>query len=236
MSFDYLELVTIASTISGICLATNNTVAIAASMLISPIMGPVVALTFGSVISNWKLTRLGLRTELLSLLLCALIGIISIFIGTSGTWPSEEMKSRGMLDGLLVGFSIAIPSGMGVALSVLGNNTSSLVGVAISASLLPPALNCGMALAYAWLGFEFDPSSRSSSKHDSYFTPNSFLEMGGISLALTLVNITSIYMSALILFRVKEVAPIQNKTAFWQKDIQISREINNANIQSTRVY
>lgn len=42
--------------------------------------------------------------------------------------------------GLVTGVLIACPSGVGVALSVLGNNTSSLVGVAISASLLPPGL------------------------------------------------------------------------------------------------
>jgi len=36
---------------------------------------------------------------------------------------------------------IAVPSGAGVALSILGGNTGSLVGVAISASLLPPAVN-----------------------------------------------------------------------------------------------
>jgi len=34
-----------------------------------------------------------------------------------------------------------VPSGAGVALSVLGGNAGSLVGVAISASLLPPACN-----------------------------------------------------------------------------------------------
>ena len=36
-------------------------------------------------------------------------------------------------------FPIAFFSGFGVALSVLDDSTSSLVGVAISASLLPPA-------------------------------------------------------------------------------------------------
>lgn len=51
---------------------------------------------------------------------------------------------RGTGEGILVGLGIAIPSGIGVALSVLGNNTGSLVGVAISASLLPPAVNFGM--------------------------------------------------------------------------------------------
>ena len=40
-----------------------------------------------------------------------------------------------------MGVMIAIPSGAGVALSVLGGKVGSLVGVAISASLLPPAVN-----------------------------------------------------------------------------------------------
>jgi uncharacterized membrane protein len=48
---------------------------------------------------------------------------------------------RGMLRSLWVGVLIALPSGAGVALSILGGNAGSLVGVAISASLLPPAVN-----------------------------------------------------------------------------------------------
>ena len=45
--------------------------------------------------------------------------------------------NRGLARGLGVGVAIALPSGAGVALSILGGNTGSLVGVAISASLLP---------------------------------------------------------------------------------------------------
>jgi len=48
---------------------------------------------------------------------------------------------RGLERSLWVGVLIAVPSGAGVALSILGGNTGSLVGVAISASLLPPAVN-----------------------------------------------------------------------------------------------
>ena len=54
------------------------------------------------------------------------------------------MMSRGELRSLWVGVLIAVPSGAGVALSVLGGNAGSLVGVAISASLLPPAVNAGV--------------------------------------------------------------------------------------------
>ena len=46
----------------------------------------------------------------------------------------------------ITSYSEAFFSGLGVALSVLDDQTSSLVGVAISASLLPPAVNCGMLL------------------------------------------------------------------------------------------
>lgn len=252
-TFDYLALLLIASTIAGIGLATNNTVAIVASMLVSPIMGPVMALTFGTVVNNWSLTLLGLRSELVSLLMCIcvgfVIGIIAILIGTDGLWPTEEvgyctlccvlsvanlfyvvvqMKGRGLVDGLAIGFAIAIPSGVGVALSILGNNTSSLVGVAISASLLPPAVNCGLAFAYAAMGFQVDSGARQDDDDVDYTTPTSFVNMGGISLALTIVNIGAIYVSGLMMFRIKEVVPIKNKTAFWQRDIQVSRRINTA--------
>lgn len=42
---------------------------------------------------------------------------------------------------LLVGALTAIASGAAVAIAILGENVGSLVGVAISASLLPPAVN-----------------------------------------------------------------------------------------------
>eukprot|EP00969_Alexandrium_andersonii_P361235 15457118-Alexandrium_andersonii.AAC.1 len=51
---------------------------------------------------------------------------------------------------------------MGVALSVLDDHVSSLVGVAISASLLPPAVNSGILVAMAiirdddWIQGDFE--------------------------------------------------------------------------------
>lgn len=79
----------------------------------------------------------------------ARIGLHGDKWGSSDSWPTAEMKSRGMLRSLWVGVLIALPSGAGVAISVLGGNAGSLVGVAISASLLPPACNAGMLWAYA---------------------------------------------------------------------------------------
>ena len=58
-----------------------------------------------------------------------------------------------MTRALWVGVCIALPSGAGVALSVLGGNIGSLVGVAISASLLTPAVNSVSASVIMYLNF-----------------------------------------------------------------------------------
>ena len=114
--------------------------------------GPILAGTFGHVIKVYELRNLGVKSEIKGLLICVVIGFLFGLIsggiglngavwGSSDSWPTIEMKSRGMLRSLWVGMLIALPSGAGVAIGILGGNAGSLVGVAISASLLPPAVN-----------------------------------------------------------------------------------------------
>eukprot|EP00951_Prasinocladus_malaysianus_P030593 scaffold288912_cov47-Prasinocladus_malaysianus.AAC.1 len=45
ITFDYIAFIIIGSVIAGLGLATNNTVMILASMLVSPLMGPILAFT-----------------------------------------------------------------------------------------------------------------------------------------------------------------------------------------------
>ena len=49
---------------------------------------------------------------------------------------------------MIGGVFVAIPSGVGVAIAITGNISPALVGVAISAALLPPIVNSGMNFAY----------------------------------------------------------------------------------------
>lgn len=139
---------------------------------------PVVAVTFGATISDRAMVTRGMRSELAGLAICVVVGtligavallfnvdslptqemevrspsspcMLSNLIGA--TSPPRRPQSRGLWSGVAIGVSIAIPSGVGVALSVSGLNTSSLVGVAISASLLPPAVNAGICWCAAAL-------------------------------------------------------------------------------------
>ena len=222
-SFDFIALLVVASILAGIGLMTDNTVVIVASMLVSPIMGPVLGLTFGTRIQDWKLVATSFLHECLALIICVVIGA---FVGLCASftnmarddWPTQEMLSRGEGYGLLTGVAIAIPSGMGVCLSILGGNTSSLVGVAISASLLPPAVNTGVCLIYAFL-----VATGAVDGQDGNQSGREFAEIGGISFALTVINILCIWLSGLVMFEIKEVAPAENKNAFWAKDLKIAR-------------
>lgn len=83
---------------------------------------------------------------------------------------------------------------MGVALSILGNNTASLVGVAISASLLPPAVNAGICWAHAIL-------IRAGTVDN--IDEADFAKIGGISFALTVVNIFCIWIFGMVMFAIK---------------------------------
>jgi uncharacterized membrane protein len=104
---------------------------------------------FGAVLRKGQLVKLGLMNEAISLMACVLMGfiigaiVVPAQIPTVQSWPSPEMVNRGNANGLVMGVAVAIPSGMGVALSVLGRNSGGLTGVAISLSLLPPAVNAG---------------------------------------------------------------------------------------------
>ncbi|CAM9733915.1 unnamed protein product, partial [Choristocarpus tenellus] len=63
LTFDYIMFLIISCTIAAIGLGTNNMVVVVAAMLVSPIMGPVLAFTFGTNVRDWDLTKQGFLVE-----------------------------------------------------------------------------------------------------------------------------------------------------------------------------
>jgi uncharacterized hydrophobic protein (TIGR00271 family) len=236
-SFNYNTLLLVASVLAGLGLASNSSATIIASMLVSPIMGPVVGLAYGTTIHDWKMVRRSIRTECFSLMFCILVGAVLGAItgktGLSDDWPTSEMSTRGQLDTFLVALPVAFFSGLGVAVSLLDEQTNSLVGVAISASLLPPAVNAGILwVAYVFVkGGVLATASQPSLTVETYTVSNDeeeydskeYRRMGFFSLFVTLANILLIWISGMLMFRMKEVLPIKKKI-FWE-DLAIARKI-----------
>ena len=133
------------------------------------------------------------------------------------------MISRGTKTNFLVGIPTAFFSGMGVALGVMDDSVSSLVGVAISASLLPPACNSGMLCFMAAMPQKTEWTHTHDRIPDDqvFFREDEHIALAIVSMCLTVANIIFVALGAVFLFRIKEVMPVE-KTEFWT-DLKMAR-------------
>lgn len=199
--------------------AINSQVVIVASMLVSPLMGPLLAITFGTVLQDRALISQGLKAKLYGVIISFAVGFVVVFplgflveYSTPERFPTSEMISRGTSIGLAFGVLIAIASGVAIALAVTDGGVNGLVGVAISASLLPPIVNTGMCLGWGILwAFLIGPD-----RYHSYARSMWMLRISGISFALFVLNVICIFLVGLGVFKFKQVAPIpMHRSKFW---------------------
>ena len=57
LTFDYITMTCVAALISAVGLLADNAVLVVAAMLVSPMMGPILCLTFGAVIRKREMVR-----------------------------------------------------------------------------------------------------------------------------------------------------------------------------------
>ncbi len=220
LSFDFIALLVVACFIAAIGLAYDSVVIIVASMLLAPLMGPILAFSLGAVIRDRRLVITGLLNEGLGLLIAIIMGFIMgglllWWSQISPVWPTEQMWVRGFVGFVWVGMAVAAASGAGVALAVTRGEIGSLVGVAIAASLMPPAVNAGINLIYAMIGPLVFPG---------FVNPLLHYGVAGVSLLLVFVNILFINLVAMGVFKLKQVAPIKNKSIFWHDLPQLDKK------------
>jgi len=197
-----------ASVIAGIGLATNSGPVVVASMLVSSMMEPIKGMTTSFKCDTRNMKRFCKHTVQLVIdtVLCIIFGAIigGIVIGKGNDagytitealcdnddWPRmvnasdprvklpAEMSGRTKVLGLGISAIIAAASAVALTIADKAQNKSALVGIGISASLLPPAVNCGMLLVFDGQG-----------KVPFHDETNSFGEQAWTSLALTFVNV-----------------------------------------------
>ncbi|XP_017466474.1 PREDICTED: uncharacterized protein LOC108359231 [Rhagoletis zephyria] len=254
LTFDYMLLILTACSLSAFGLIENNAENIVAAMLVSPLMGPVMSITFGTIISDTQLIRTGFITLAVGMITSVLFGFIfGLLLGTtdmpwgSGDWPTAEMSGRGNARSLWMGIMWALTSGTGVAVALLQGSAGPLIGVAISASLLPPMVNCGLfwALACIWLiypgiriphlqGEAMNETSQYKFLYTDYL-PTEFFINGIISSLLTVINIMCIFTTAIIVLKIKEVSAPYTASPdlkrFWETDIRTVRKTNRSTMR-----
>ncbi|MCK4567752.1 MAG: DUF389 domain-containing protein, partial [Candidatus Thorarchaeota archaeon] len=199
-----------------------NVTVIVASMLLSPLMGPMLAIAFGYVVRNNQLFVKGTINEVIGIVLSLSVGVVMALVmpllqpdmvttiandvgTTAGTIVNiTEITRRAGFSPLDVG--VAIFSGAAVAVSVTKGDMSSLVGVAISAALMPPAVSASMMVV---LGLA---------------TGNPFIFAVGVgSFYLLVMNIILIVISAFVMFKVKGLTSLADKSATWTAVTQFQK-------------
>ena len=76
ITFDFVLLICLASMLAALGLLENSSVIIVASMLVSPLMNPILGIVFGLSIRDPSLWKRGLRNETIGLIICITCGFV----------------------------------------------------------------------------------------------------------------------------------------------------------------
>ena len=143
--------------------ASNNVVYTVAAMLVSPIMGPVLGGTFAYHVADWTLFNYSVRNLLKMSVTAFVTGFLFIVpteiynhaTNVSQHWAPEDatITAFGSLTSLIFSSMVAAATGIILGNAILRQRTGdkSLIGIAISAGLLPPIVNSGMLMSLSLL-------------------------------------------------------------------------------------
>jgi len=198
----------------SVCMATfglilNNSSVIIGSMLIAPLLSPILGIGMGVVMADRKLivrsTMTTLKSTAFAILTATVIALFFSKIGGLGSQLNSEIMAR--LEPNLVSGLIALVAGCAASYALIKPQLSAtLPGVAVSASLVPPLAVTGIGIArFNWT-----------------IISDSFV--------LFLVNVTLIIFAGSVIFslmRLYAEQPVAER-AIKKEDDQLKKDIDQA--------
>jgi uncharacterized hydrophobic protein (TIGR00341 family) len=188
-SVNYRWMLVLSSLVAAAGLINDSAAVVIGAMVIAPLIGPFTALSFAALLGDLKLMRRSLLTSTLGILIPLTIAIgFGVIFGAP--LSSTEFLSRTEVS--IMDIIIALAAGSAGALSFVKRVSEALVGVMVSVALLPPTVVLGMIIGAGEWGMVVTP------------------------LLLVLVNIHAILLSAILVFWVTGIKPIN-----W-KEVQVA--------------
>jgi len=136
-------MIVLAAIVAAIGLTKDNVAVIIGAMVIAPLLGPNVALSFATTVGDRVLGINALKTNLAGICIAFLVSfILGYFISIDpGT---KEIASRTVVS--YADILLALASGVAAALSITSGVPSVLIGVMVSVALIPPLVVFGLLL------------------------------------------------------------------------------------------
>lgn len=193
LNVNFYLFIMIAAFIAGAGLILNSAAIIIGSMIISPFMGPILGVSYGIISKNYLLVEKGILGQFFSLFIAIGIGVLLgslAFLIYGSPSITHEMMNRNFPT--IFDLIVSIGAGLAVGFAITGKIQSSLVGIAIAVSLMPPAVNIGVTLIYGNLPLSFG------------------------SFVLLMSNILAINFMAILIFKLKKIKILEKDYPFWK--------------------
>lgn len=153
-----LWLLVLSMAIACVGLNINSPAAVIGAMLISPLMGPIVGVSFGFSIGNRHLLRLGFRNWVVMIAVALTSSTLYFLLSPfhEETSQLEAFKNATVFDCML-----ALFGGFAWFLGIIRKEAIKVIaGVAVSTACIPPLCTAGYGIAngnweYFWGGFYF---------------------------------------------------------------------------------
>ncbi len=149
----YYLMVILSTIVAAVGLMQDNVAFVIAAMVIAPLLGPNLALAFGSALGEKALIADALKTSAGGLFI-AIIPCVAMGYIFDLNINSEQLMGRTVID--FAAIAVALASGAAAVLSMTTGVSSALVGVMVSVALLPPAAAIGLFLGSQMPAYAFD--------------------------------------------------------------------------------
>jgi len=140
----YFLLVVLAALVATLGLLTNSTAVIIGAMLISPIMSPIIGMSFSMTLGDSEMFSKSIKAIILGTMLAITVSVFtSLFIPSRSLTTEILLRTKPTLIDLIIAFA----SGAAGAYTMCHKKESSVLpGVAIATAIMPPLCVVGTGL------------------------------------------------------------------------------------------
>jgi len=142
---EYVLLLVLSSIIVVAGLLIDSASVIIGGMVVAPLLSPILTMSMGFALADFRLLRKAARTLIISIVLAIGLALILSLFSRPDQLNGEILERS---SASLVHFLIAVCVGVLAAFShVKPNISSTLIGIAVSVALLPPIAVTGIGIA-----------------------------------------------------------------------------------------
>ncbi|MDX1776122.1 MAG: TIGR00341 family protein [Desulfobulbales bacterium] len=177
----FVVMVILSTIVASIGLLKDNIAVVIGAMVIAPLLGPNVALSFAITLGDLVLGYNSLKTNLAGIAVAfAVAFLLGVFLNVNPDIPEIHARTFVGYDDIV----LALASGIAGALSLTSGVPSTLIGVMVAVALIPPLVVFGLLLGGGYADVSFN------------------------ALLLLIINMICINLAGVVTLLIKGVQPI----------------------------